>query len=176
VSIGLFGRFLRSVIARPARAAIAVIATLGISACSNGSVSGPEGAHLIGNLDGRAVGPLGLEQRLVTRLDPAPAGSPYTALLSATSTLVNTGAAPVRVKARVCFVQESDVETTASMDRFEPLVSCAADNMETDLAPGQSIGPLEVQFGVRSGPGEYKLEVRHALAPEFRAGTSFRIP
>jgi hypothetical protein len=165
------------VIDRPARAVVAVAAcALVVSACSEGSVSGPERGRLVGNLDGRAVGPSGLEQRLVTRVDAPPAGSPYTALLTATSTLVNTGPAPVRVRSRVCYVQEADVETTAQMDRFEPLISCAAVEMESDLAPGQSIGPVEVQFGVRSGPGEYTLEVRHALAPEFRAQATFRIP
>ncbi|HEX6052712.1 MAG TPA: hypothetical protein VFZ21_25780 [Gemmatimonadaceae bacterium] len=139
-------------------------------------MSGPENALLVGSLDGRATGPSGLEQRLVTRIDAPPAGSPYTAMLTATSTLVNTGSAPVRVRARICFVQESDVDATALLDRFEPLISCAADNIETDLAPGQSLGPLEVQFGVRSGPGEYKVRVRHSLAPEFRAEAAFRVP
>jgi hypothetical protein len=161
--------------ARPARAFAAACA-LAVSACSESSVSGPENALLVGSLDGRATGPSGLEQRLVTRIDAPPAGSPYTAMLTATSTLVNTGSAPVRVRARICFVQESDVDATALLDRFEPLISCAADNIETDLAPGQSLGPLEVQFGVRSGPGEYKVRVRHSLAPEFRAEAAFRVP
>jgi hypothetical protein len=35
---------------------------------------------------------------------------------------------------------------------------------------------MEVQFGVRSGAGTYTLKLRHALAPEFRAEASFRIP
>jgi hypothetical protein len=159
------------------RALIALTAsTIFAAACSNGTVAGPEKAHLIGTLDGRATGPSGLEQRLVTKVEAPPAGGPYSALLTATSTLVNTGSAPVHVKARVCLVQQADIETTAQLDRFEPFVSCAAESMETDLAPGQSIGPIEVQFGVRSGAGEYKLKVRHSLAPEFRAEASFRIP
>ncbi len=168
---------LRPLVTRPARALLAAAAcTLAISACSEGSVSGPEKALLVGNLDGRATGPSGLEQRLVTRVEAPPAGSPYTAMLTATSTLVNTGSASVRVRARVCFVQESDFDATALLDRLEPLVSCAADNIEMALAPGQSLGPLEVQFGVRSGPGEYKVRVRHSLAPEFRAEAAFRVP
>ena len=146
------------------------------AACSNGAVSGPEGARLGGDLDGRAATSSGLEQRLVTRVEAPPAGSPYRALLTATSTLVNTGSATLRVKARTCFVREDDVETTAQMDRFEPFIACAAIEMDTDLAPGQSIGPLEVQFGVRSTAGDYRLKVRHALAPDLRAEASFRVP
>ena len=159
-------------------ASLAVLATFATitSACSAGSPAGPADGRLVGNLDGRAVGPSGLEQRLVTKVEAAPAGSPYTAMLTATSTIVNTGSAPVRVTSRACFFQQADVETTASMDRFEPTVSCAAVSMVMDLAPGQSTGPMDVSFGVRSGPGTYTLKLRHALAPEFRASASFRIP
>jgi len=153
---------------------LATFATIA-TACSTGSPAGPADAGLVGNLDGRAVGPSGLEQRLVTKVEAAPAGSPYTALLTATSTIVNTGSAPVRVTARTCLFQESDVETTAKMDRFEPLISCSAVSMALTLAPGQSTGPMDVQFGVRSGPGTYALELRHALDPGFRASASFRI-
>ena len=113
---------------------------------------------------------------MVTKVEAAPAGSGYTALLTATSTLVNTGTAPVRVTARVCLATDADIETTAQMDRFEPFVSCAAVSMTTDLAPGQATSPLQVQFGVRSGPGEYTLKLRHSLAPEFRAEVGFRVP
>lgn len=155
--------------------AIAMVATIA-SACSTSSPAGPSDASLVGNLDGRAVGPSGLEQRLVTKVEAAPAGSPYTAMLTATSTIVNTGSAPVRVSARMCLFQESDVETTAKMDRFEPFISCAAVSMAVNLAPGQSTGPMDVQFGVRSGSGTYTLKLRHALDPEFRASASFRIP
>ena len=154
---------------------LATFATIA-TACSTGSPAGPADASLVGNLDGRAVGPSGLEQRLVAKVEAAPAGSPYTALLTATSTIVNTGSAPVRVTARTCLFQESDVGTTAKMDRFEPLISCSAVTMTLTLAPGQSTGPMDVQFGVRSGPGTYTLELRHALDPEFRASASFRIP
>jgi hypothetical protein len=176
VSIGLLHRIARERIARrPARALLAVTA-LALAACSNGTLSGPGDAKLVGNLDGRASTPSGLEQRLTTTVTAAPAGSPYTATLTASSTLVNTGSAPVHVSARTCLALDADIESTASMDRFEPLVSCAAVSMETDLAPGQSIGPLEVQFGVRSGAGRYTLELRHALQPELRAEASFRVP
>ena len=176
MSIGLLVRPLPRFPFRPARVAVALGLTLIVAACSNSSLSGPEAGRLVGDLTGRASGPSGLEQRLVTRLDAAPAGSRHTAMLTVSSTIVNTGSTPVRVRARVCYVQESDVQTTALLDRFEPLISCAADNMETDLGPGQSIGPLEVQFGVRSGPGEYTITIRHSLAPEFRAEAAFRVP
>ena len=160
--------------ARVRRATAACVVAIA-SACSGSSLSGPEAAHLVGSLDGRATGPSGLEQRVVTNVEAPPAGSPYRALLTATSTVSNTGSTPVRVRARVCLVQQSDVESSAVLDRFEPFILCAAESMELDLAPGQSTGPIQVQFGVRSGPGEYTLKLRHSLAPEFRAEASFRI-
>lgn len=154
-------------------ATIVLVAAIAAS-CSNGTVAGPGDATL-GRNDGRGIGPSGLEQRVVTRVEPAPAGSPYTALLTATSTLVNTGSVSAHLTARVCLFLESDVETTAKLDRFEPLISCAAVSAEGDLAPGASTA-LNVQFGVRSGPGTYSLKLRHALAPDFRAEATFRVP
>ena len=144
------------------------------AACSNGSSTAP-GDGTLAKIDGRATGPSGLEQRVTTRVDAAPPGSPYTAMLTATSTLVNTGSVSAHLTARVCLFLESDVEATAKLDRFEPLISCAAVSAEGDLAPGAST-TLDVQFGVRSGPGTYTLKLRHALAPDFRAETTFRIP
>jgi len=144
------------------------------AACASNELSGPNG-RLADSQNGRAVGPSGLEQRIVTKVEPAPAGSPYTALLTATSTLVNTGSASAHLTSRVCLFLEGDVETTATMDRFEPLISCAAVSAEGDLAPERST-ELAVQFGVRSGPGTYTLELRHSLKPDFRAEASFRIP
>ena len=76
--------------------------------------------------NGNPVGPSGLEQRISTTVEAAPPGSPYTALLTATSTLVNTGSASAHLTSRVCLFLEGDVETTAQLDRFEPLISCAA--------------------------------------------------
>jgi hypothetical protein len=144
-------------------------------ACADGSPAAP-GTALGRNSDGRVLGPSGLEQRIVTSVrEPGP-GSPYTALLTATSTIVNTGSAPVRLVSRTCFFQESDFESTAQLDRFEPLISCAAVSMEGDLAPGQSIAAMTVQFGVRSKSGTYTLKLRHALSPEFRGEATFRIP
>ena len=146
------------------------------AACSNGGLSGPSDGKLTDAENGRALGPSGLEQRVVARVDAAPAGSPYTALLTVTSTVVNTGSVSAHLTARMCFFKDADVETTARLDRFEPTISCAADSAEGDLAPGASTGPMEVQFGVRSGSGTYTLELRHSLSPDFRAETSFRIP
>ncbi len=143
--------------------------------CSNGSPFGPGDARLGDSQNGRAVGPSGLEQRIATAVEAAPPGSPYTALLTATSTLVNTGSASAHLTSRVCLFLEGDVETTAQLDRFEPLISCAAVSAEGDLAAGQST-ELAVQFGVRSGPGTYSLKLRHSLNPDFRAAASFRIP
>ena len=167
MSIGLARRY-RSLVS------LTAISTLAV-ACSNGTLA-PGDASPGSNLDGRAVGPSGLEQRLVTRVEAPPSGSPYRAMLTATSTLVNTGSASVRVTSRTCLFLQGDVETDASMDRFEPTISCAAISMTVDLAPGQSTPPMQVHFGVRSGAGTYTLELRHSLDPAFRAAASFRIP
>ena len=153
-----------------------VIALVALAtACTSNDLSGPGNGRLADSQNGRAVGPSGLEQRIATKVEPAPAGSPYTALLTATSTLVNTGSASAHLTSRVCFFLQADVETTATMDRFEPLISCAAVSAEGDLAPGQST-ELAVQFGVRSAPGTYTLKLRHSLNPDFRAEAAFRVP
>ena len=151
-----------------------VIALAFAAACTSNELSGPNG-KLGDSQNGRAVGPSGLEQRITTKVEAAPAGSPYIAYLTATSTLVNTGSASAHLRSRVCLFLEGDVETTATMDRFEPLISCAAVSAEGDLAPGRS-AELAVQFGVRSGPGTYTVKLRHSLTPDFRAEASFRIP
>ena len=140
-------------------AAIVLVAAIA-AGCSNGTPAGPGDATLGRNADGRAAGPSGLEQRVVTKVEAAPAGSPYTALLTATSTLVNTGSESAHLTARVCLFLESDVETTAKLERFEPTISCAAVSAEGDLAPGAST-MLTVQFGVRSGPGTYTIKLSH---------------
>ena len=159
---------------RAVRATILLTFTVIAASCADGSASGPD-ATLGDTQNGRAAGPSGLEQRVVTKVEAAPVGSAYTAILTATSTLVNTGSASAHLTARVCLFKASDIETTAQMDRFEPLISCAAESAEGDLAPGAST-VLTVQFGVRSGAGTYTLKLRHSLAPDFRAETSFRIP
>ena len=155
---------------------VSFISMITMLACSSSAVSGPRDAKLVSNSDGRATLPSGLEQRVTIKVEAAPAGSPYTAILTATSTLVNTGISAVPVTSRVCFFQEADFESTAKLDRFEPLISCAAVSMTSNLAPGQSTGTLDVQFGVRSSAGTYTLKRRQSLAPEFRAEASFRVP
>jgi hypothetical protein len=147
-----------------------------LTACGSSPLSGPSNANLIGTQDGRAAGPSGLEQRLTAQVESAPIGSPYTAQLTITSTIVNTGSATVSLTARECLFQDADVETTARMDRFEPFISCGAVSSARDLAPGQSSSSMQVQFGVRSGSGTYTVKLRHALSPEFRGEVSFRIP
>lgn len=153
---------------------LAVLATL--AACSNETLAGPGDANLITNRDGVVRGPSRLEQRLAAKVEAPPAGSPYTAQLTVTSTIVNTGSAAVTLTSRVCLFLDDDIETTAQMSRFEPLISCAAIAATGDLAPGQSTAPMEVKFGVRSGAGTYTLKLRHAVSPEFRGEVSFRIP
>ena len=124
----------------------------------------------------RASGPGGLEQRLSVVVDPEDFREPGFHTLLVTSNVVNTGSAPVAVTARICLFFESDLEISAQADRFEPLVSCGAVQQTGALAPGASVGPMEVRYRIRSGPGLYTIRVRHSLSPEFRAEASFRIP
>jgi hypothetical protein len=126
--------------------------------------------------EARAVGPGGLEQRLTLVVDPEDFREPGFHTLLVTSDITNTGSATVPITARVCLFFESDVEITAEADRFEPLVSCGAVQQATQLAPGASVGPMELRYRIRSGPGVYVVRVRHSLDPEFRAEASFRIP
>ena len=160
---------------RPFRTVISVAAVAAIAACGGSSLSGPDG-KLLGAPEGRTVGPSGLEQRLTAVVEAPPQGSPYRAQLVVTSTIVNTGTAAVSLTARECLFRDEDVETTATMDRFEPLISCSALTSARNIAPGQSSNTMEVRFGVRSGPGTYTLGLRHALSPEFRGTVSFAVP
>ncbi|HUQ80240.1 MAG TPA: hypothetical protein VM076_03855 [Gemmatimonadaceae bacterium] len=152
------------------------LAFMAAAACSSSSLSGPADASLITNRDGVAIGPSGLEQRLVTKVEAPPAGGTYTAQLTVTSTIVNTGSAPVKLTTRMCLFTDADIETNAQMNRLEPLISCGAVEGTSDLAPGQSTGSMQAQFLVRSGSGTYTIKLRHALSPQFRAEASFRIP
>jgi hypothetical protein len=124
----------------------------------------------------RAVGPGALEQRLTVVVDPEDFREPGFHTLAVTSNVFNTGTASVPITARVCVFFDSDIQISAQADRFEPLISCAAVQMTTQVAPGESVGPMEVRYRIRSGPGVYTIRVRHALDPEFRAEASFRIP
>jgi hypothetical protein len=126
--------------------------------------------------DARAVGPGGLEQRLTVVVDPEDFREPGFHSLAVTSDVVNTASSSVPITARTCLFFESDLEITAEADRFEPFITCSAVEQKTNLAPGASVGPLEVRYRVRSGPGVYTIRVRHSLHPEFRAEASFRIP
>lgn len=160
---------------RRVRRLAALVTVVAAGACSGSSLASPD-ARLASKRDGIAVGPSGLEQRLTTQVLAPPAGSPYTAELVVTSTIVNTSAAAVKLTSRTCLFREEDIATTAKVDRFEPFISCGAVEATGDLGPGQSTPRMEVRFGVRSTTGTYTLELRHALSPQFRAETAFRIP
>jgi hypothetical protein len=163
-------------LARFARLFAAVAATVTLAAaCGESRLSGPDGAQLAIDAQGRTAGPNGLEHRLTAQVIPAPIGSPYSAQLTVTSTVVNTGSTPVRLTARECLFFDGDFETTAQVDRFEPAISCGAVSSTGDLAPGASSSTMQVQFGVRSGPGTYTLKLRHALSPDFRGEVAFRV-
>lgn len=179
MSIGLVDDARRMVAQRARHGAVSVATFVTIAlgaACSSGSLLEPGDASLVTNRDGVATSASGLEQRLTTRVEAATPGSPYTAELVATSVITNTSSAKQNVTARVCLFLDGDVQTTAQMNRYEPFISCAAVSAASELAPGQSTAPMEVRFGVLSGPGNYTLKLRHALSPELRAEASFRIP
>jgi hypothetical protein len=126
--------------------------------------------------EARAVGPGGLEQRLTVVVDPQDFREPGFHTLAVTSDVFNTGSTSVPITARVCLFFESDVQISAEADRFEPFVTCGAVQQTTQLAPGTSVGAMELRYRIRSGAGVYTVRVRHALDPEFRAEASFRIP
>ena len=126
--------------------------------------------------EARVVGPAGLEQRLTVVVDPQDFREPGFHTLAVTSDVFNTGSAAVPITARVCLFLESDVQISATADRFEPLVTCGAVQQTTDLPPGASVGAMELRYRIRSGPGVYTVRVRHSLNPEFRAEAPFRIP
>jgi hypothetical protein len=143
--------------------------------------AGCSGASPLANQDtaareARAAGPGGLEQRLTVVVDPEDFREPGFHTLAVTSDVVNTGSSSVPVTARVCLFFDSDVQITAEADRFEPFITCGAVQQRTELAPGASVGAMELRYRIRSGPGVYTVRVRHALDPEFRAEASFRIP
>ncbi|MDQ3997908.1 MAG: hypothetical protein M3303_12930 [Gemmatimonadota bacterium] len=143
--------------------------------------AGCTGASPLANQDApareaRAAGPGGLEQRLTVVVDPEDFREPGFHTLAVTSDVVNTSSSSVPVTARVCLFFDSDVEITAEADRFEPFITCGAVQQRTELAPGASVGAMELRYRIRSGPGVYTVRVRHAVDPEFRAEASFRIP
>jgi hypothetical protein len=151
---------------------LALILTAG---CASNSPLDTAGQARLGR-DARAIGPNGLEQTLAVVVDPEDFREPGFHSLLVTSNITNTGTSPVPITARVCLFFESDVQISAEADRFEPLISCGAVQQTTALAPGASVGPMELRYRIRSGPGVYTVRVRHALDPEFRAEASFRIP
>jgi hypothetical protein len=152
----------------------AALAICALAACSDGTLTGIDGT-LSESVNGKTAGPSGLEQRLTVKIDEASIGASYNAVLTVTSTIVNTGSSPVALTARECLFQDADVESTAQLNRFEPLISCGAVSSTRTLAPGESSSSMQVQFGVKSGAGTYTLKLRHALSPEFRGEVTFKI-
>ena len=159
----------------PARAVLSLV-FLAALACGGTSPLDTEDRTTQSSHQARALGPQGLEQRLTVVVDPEDFREPGFHTLLVSSNVTNAGSAPVTVTARVCLFFASDVEITAEADRFEPFVSCGAVAQTTELAPGASVGPMEVRYRLRSGPGVYVVRVRHILDPQFRAEASFRIP
>jgi hypothetical protein len=159
----------------PARALLS-LTFLAALACAGRSPLDTEDRTTESSQQARAVGPSGLEQRLTVVVDPDDFREPGFHTLLVSSNVTNTGSMPVTVTARVCLFFEADVEITARADRFEPFVSCGAVTQTTPLAPGASVGRMDVRYRLRSGPGVYVVRVRHILDPEFRAEASFRIP
>ena len=158
----------------PTIRSLAALSMCALAACSNNSLS-PLDGRLFESVNGKTSGPSGLEQRLTAKVEEASIGSPYNATLTVTSIIANTGSAGVAVTTRECLVQAADVEISAQADRFEPLISCGAVSSTRTLAPGESSSQLQVQFGIKSGPGNYTLKLRQALSPEFRGEISFRV-
>ena len=154
--------------------ALLVLPLLVIAACNGQSSFDTSEARSAREI--RVDGPKGLEQRLTAVVDPEDLSEPGFHTLLVTSDVFNTGPAAVSVTTRVCLFFASDVHLTAEADLFEPLVSCGAVQQTSELAPGASVGPMQLRYRLRSGPGVYTIRVRHALDPEFRAETSFRIP
>jgi hypothetical protein len=151
---------------------IAIAALVLLSACNGNSPLDTVDQERLS----RAPGPNGLEQRLTLAVDPEGFRDPVYHTLLVTSDIVNTGTAPVQVTTRVCLFFESDVQISAEADRYEPLMTCGAVQARNELPPGESVGPMEVRYRIRSGPGVYTVRVRQALDPAFSAEASFRIP
>ena len=158
----------------PTIRSFAALAICALAACSDNSLS-PLDGNLFESVTGKTAGPSGLEQRLTAKVEEASIGASYQATVIITSTIVNTSNSAVPVTTRECLVLAEDVEITAQADRFEPLVSCGAVSSTRTLAPGESSSQLQVQFGIKSGPGDYKVRLRQSLSPEFRGEVSFRI-
>src|SRR3712207_9506885 len=104
---------------------VSSLALLALAACTGQSPLDTTGQARLPS-EARAAGPNGLEQRLTAVVDPVEFREPGFHTLLVTSTVTNTGAAPVPITARICLFFESDLEITAEADRFEPFILCAA--------------------------------------------------
>lgn len=151
------------------------ICILAVAACGGSSPLASAGHDAVA-ADVRVRGPAGLEQHLTVTVDPDDFRQPGAHTVLARSTITNTGSSPVSVAVRVCRFDDSDFQTSAELSVFEELKLCAHVRETIALPAGASTEPLELRARVESGSGVYKIRLRHALSPEFRAEASFRIP
>lgn len=97
-------------------------------------------------------------------------------LFGITSTLRNTGAEPVTLKVRSCYLHTSDVRgETAGLAMYEPLMLCVSAAHEITLAPGQTSEPLTIA-GEGTLGRSHLVEVRHALDPQLWQPVTVRFP
>lgn len=83
-----------------------------------------------------------------------------------TSRLVNRGDAPVTVRVVTCWIDPKvNMRTRATFIAYA-IPGCVGEPNELTLAPGESSNTLWF-VGEIEWPGEYEIQVRHALDPEF---------
>ena len=97
-------------------------------------------------------------------------------LFGITSTLRNTGAEPVTLRVRSCYLHTSDVRgETRGLTSYQPLMLCVSAAHEITLAPGETSEPLTIA-GEGTLGRSHLLEVRHALDPELWQPVTVRFP
>lgn len=145
---------MHSTIAR--RPALGAVASLALAAAACGSTGAIDGA----TTPTLSTAPVeqtrdGLQQRVTV----LPARPRTGELVAIRSTLVNRGAAPMRIEHVVCGL---DYDRDTVLDN--PFIMCAAYSVRTTLAPGDSI-VQEDRRVVAAPPGSYTLRVRHLVPP-----------
>ena len=105
----------------------------------------------------------GLEQRL-TISTPYPDQDPDWFHL--TSTLVNRSDAPITVRVVTCWLDPKvNLRTSASFNGYA-IPGCVGEPDVLTLAPGASSNTVWFSGRIER-PGTYRIQVRHALDPEF---------
>jgi hypothetical protein len=136
---------------------VPLAAALLIAACSGkpAGIAGPSEQVSVHN---------GLEQQItVTPADPA-LGDPDWFNLK--STLVNRGDAPITVRVVTCWLDPRlHLRTNASFNGYA-IPGCIQESDVVTLAPGESSRTLWFS-GRMERRGRYRIQVRHALDPEF---------